>query len=432
MDLTRQPPRRPSHAGLAGIVGLARMADKARAHKLELIGEFVYGQNSGLDRQILAFVNMSAVEFADLAGELDDEELGACVLERAARSPAQIEAFNREHLERLPQDDRHRQLLAERVARYAPERTDIQTVFASIELDDWGAFRTVDLTRRPPRTPYLRSVAGVAAAARMADKARATRSGLAGDYKYGNDSGVDQQVLAFLGIAAEDFLQAAWENANDLELGEWVRARAQRTDAQICAFNAALSSRGKHPPLRERFLQRRAEICPECSFVETWFDLLDVDDQQSFGVVDLTRRPPRSPYDRSVGGICGLARMIDKGRAHQAGLLGLYWYGEDSGADRAVLAFLGLGASEFVAALGEHPTDLSVAAWLGSRLDRSEADKEEFCRATEQAGPESVALQAYLRRQVARLDPGRKDIQSWCALTQLDDQVTFARLRAGV
>ena len=30
MDLTRQPPRRPSNAQVAGIVGLARMIDKAR------------------------------------------------------------------------------------------------------------------------------------------------------------------------------------------------------------------------------------------------------------------------------------------------------------------------------------------------------------------------------------------------------------------
>jgi hypothetical protein len=305
-------------------------------------------------------------------------------------------------------------------------------VFASIELDDWGSFRTVDLTRWPPRTPYLRSVAGVVGAARMAAKARATRAGFAGEYKYGNDSGVDKQILAFLGIAAEDFLQAAWENPNDTELGGWVQAHTERTAAEISAFNAALSSRGKYPPLRARLLQRRAEICPACASVETWFDLLDVDDQQSFGVVDLTRRPPRSPYDQSIGGICGLARMIDKGRAHQAGLLGYYWYGDDSGADRAVLGLLGVSAAEFSAALLEHPTDESVTAWLGSRLDRTEADKVEFCRTIQQAGPTNASLRAHLRREVARLDPGRQDIQSWYASMQLDDQITFARLRVGV
>ena len=53
MDLTRQPPRRPSNAGIAGIVGLARMTDKARGHNAELLGEFKYGETSGLDCEIL-------------------------------------------------------------------------------------------------------------------------------------------------------------------------------------------------------------------------------------------------------------------------------------------------------------------------------------------------------------------------------------------
>ena len=35
MDLTHQPPRRPSNLGVAGIVGAARMTDKARAHNAE-------------------------------------------------------------------------------------------------------------------------------------------------------------------------------------------------------------------------------------------------------------------------------------------------------------------------------------------------------------------------------------------------------------
>ena len=40
MDLTRQPPRRPSNDRVAGIIGLARMIDKARGHNAETIGEF--------------------------------------------------------------------------------------------------------------------------------------------------------------------------------------------------------------------------------------------------------------------------------------------------------------------------------------------------------------------------------------------------------
>ena len=60
MDLTRQPPRRPSNAQVAGIVGLARMIDKARGHNAETIGEFKYGDDSGLDVEVLEFINMDA------------------------------------------------------------------------------------------------------------------------------------------------------------------------------------------------------------------------------------------------------------------------------------------------------------------------------------------------------------------------------------
>jgi hypothetical protein len=432
MDLNKQPPRRPSNLGLAGIAGLARMADKARAHQAETLGEFVYGEQSGLDREILELIHMSADEFAQAAAAMDDDELAAQVLQRAGQPASAIAAFNREHLERRPKDERHRQLLAERVARFAPDRTDIETVFQSIELDDWGLFRQVDLTRRPPRTPHLRSVAGVVAAARMADKARAHRSGTLGAYKYGDDSGIDEKILTFLGIAAADFAQAAYENPNDAELTEWVRAHTRRTQAEISAFNAGLSVLGRSGPGRERFLQRRAEICPEGTTADSWLDLLDVDDERSFGLVDLTRHAPRSGYDTSLGGVTGLARMVDKGRAFLGGTLGEYWYGSDSGADRSVLEFLGVTADEFTQALREHRTDESLAAWLGPRLQREPAEVEAFNQKLQGYGPSDDRGRQILRRSVAALDPSRKDITTWYAQMQLDDQVTFARLKAGV
>ncbi|MFA6108657.1 MAG: DUF5069 domain-containing protein [Candidatus Latescibacterota bacterium] len=432
MDLTRQPPRRPSNPALAGIVGLARMADKARAAADETIGEFKYGEDSGLDREMLEFIRMDAAAFRRAAADLGDEELAALVQEQAGRTSTEIESFNREHLEREPQDDRHRQLLRERVARYAPDRTDVRTVFASIELDDWGSFRELDLTVAPPRTPHLRTVVGLSGAARMADKARASLSGKLGEYKYGNDSGIDEKILAFLGIPADEFARAAWENPNDAELEEWVRSRIDRTAAQISAFNARIASLGRYQPARERFLRRREEIAPAVVGTDTWFDLIDLDDQQSFGLVDLTRRPPRSPYDTSVGGIAGLARLIDKGRARNGGTLGLYWYGDDSGADRGVLAFLRLKADLFARALTEHPTDEAVAAWLGDKLTKSPEEIEAFNEKIQTVGPTTPEQWESLRHQVARLDPARREISSWYGLMLLDDQITFARLRAGV
>ncbi len=457
MDLTRQPPRRPSNAGVAGITGLARMIDKARGHKAETIGAFKYGDPSGLDVEVLEFINMNAAEFAAAVAELDDEALGELALERAQKSPAEIDDFNEEHLTREPQDELHERLLAERIAQYAPGRTDIKTVFASIELDDWGAFRDLDLTAQPPRSPYLRRVFGVAGAARMADKARAATCGKLGEYRFGADSSQDAAILEFLGIAEDAFRQAAYENPNDDELSEWIAQRCQKSAAEKSVFSACRANVGRHPahplhhsyhpdlfdaahastgdydPMRERLAARRAEIAPERTDIQSFFDLQDLDDELSFGLTDLRRHPPRSPFDLSVGGLACLARMIDKFRAAHCHCLGEYWCGEDSGFDRAVLDFLGLDQAAFAAAIAANGTDEAMVAWLGERLaNKSVEDQAEFNQRLLTASPRNDRQQNFLLKAIARLDASRTDIESFAALTLLDDTVSFARLKAGV
>jgi hypothetical protein len=433
MDLTRQPPRRPSNTIMAGIVALARMTDKARAHNDETLGAYLYGETSGLDKEVLEFINMKADEYAEAAARLDDAALGALALEKAGKTPAQIAAFNQEHLERLPQDERHRQLLVERVAKYAPGRTDVKTVFQSIELDDWGLFRDTDLTVRPPRSPYVRSVIGMAAVARMGDKARAAKCGKLGEYKYGEDSGLDKSILEVLGVSAADFAEAAYQNPNDLELGEWVRVHAACTQAQISAFNARRSARGLHTPeTREFFLERRNSVCPERTDITTFSEILDYEDEKMFGLVDLTRHAPRSPYDTGVGGLVSLGRMIDKARATAKGTQGGYWYGKDSGIDRALLEFLGLSQEEFAAALEKCPTDEAVVQWLGPRLQKPQAEIEAFNERMRRYGPANERGWNYLRGEVAKLDPSRTELTTFFALMVLDDKISFARLRAGV
>jgi len=133
---------------MAGIVGLARMTDKARAYNNNTLGVYLYGEDSGLDVEVLALINMTADEYAKAAGEMDDAELSSLALRKAQKSSEEIAAFNKEKLEEEPQDERHRQLLKERVQKYAPERTDVKTVFQSIELDDWGSFREKENSQR--------------------------------------------------------------------------------------------------------------------------------------------------------------------------------------------------------------------------------------------------------------------------------------------
>lgn len=433
MDLTRQPPRRPSNANVGGITGLARMIDKARGHNEETIGEFKYGTDSGLDVEVLEFINMSADEFAAAVDELDDEALGKLALEKANKSQQQLDAFNKEHLEREPQDELHERLLTERIAKFAPGRSDIKTVFASIELDDWGAFRDIDLSKEPPRSPYVRSVFGLVGAARMADKARAATAGTLGAYRYGADSSQDQAILDFIGLDQQTFREGAYANPNDTELNEWLAERCDKSAAEKSRFNVGRANVGRYGEMAERLAVRRAEVASGRGDIETFFDLQDLDDEQSFGLMDLRRHSPRNPFDLSVGGVACLARMIDKFRGQNCNCAGEYWCGEDSGLDRAVLEFLGVNQDEFAGAVAADGTDEAIVAWLGERLSgKSEQELAEFNDEILSYGPNNDRQWKFLRGAIGRIDPSRTDIETFAALTLLDDKIFFARLKAGV
>ena len=426
MDLTHQPPRRPSNLGIAGIVGVARMTDKARAHNAETLGDYIYGESSGLDQRVLTFLAISADAYAEAADEHDDAALGHWVLETSGKTAAEIAEFNDAALSQLPDTEGHKQRLQERLARFAPGRTDITTVLQSMELDDWGSFWQVDLTVGPPRSARSKDVGGICGVARMTDKARAERAEKIGEYLYGDDSGQDVRILAFLGISAADFQEAAVNNPNNLELGAWVLENSGKSQDEIDEFNQTLVNYGPNETTRERFEARCQEVDPTRTDITTWVELQDVDDQLSFGIVDLNRRAPRSPYNTDVYGMVQLARLIDKGRASNSNTLGAYFYGEDSGIDRATLAFLGVSPAEFTEALKTSATDAEVEAWLKANHPKSEADIEAYNERMIQMGPTDERYKALMAKMISRIAPERTDINTWFALMALDDEKTFA------
>ena len=426
MDLTRQPPRRPSNLGVAGIVGAARMTDKARAHNEETLGEYIYGESSGLDQRVLVFLGISADDFAEAAGQRDDTALGHWVLETSGKTAAEIAEFNDAALTQLPDTEAHKQRLKDRLARFAPGRTDITTVLQSMELDDWGSFWQVDLAAGPPRSARAKNIAGICGVARMADKGRAERAAKIGEYLYGDDSGQDVRILTFLGISAADFQEAAVNNPNDLEIGAWVLENCSKSQSEIDAFNETLVNYGPNEASQERFNARIQEIDPSRTDIATWVALQDLDDQLSFGIIDLNRRAPRSPYDTDIYGMVQLARLIDKGRAFNSNTLGAYFYGEDSGIDRATLSFLGVSAAEFAEALNRLSTDAEVETWLEAEHPKSDADIAAYNEKMTQMGPTDERYKALMAKMIQRIAPERTDINTWFALMLLDDEKTFA------
>ena len=159
---------------------------------------------------------------------------------------------------------------------------------------------------------------------------------------------------------------------------------------------------GPNEATRERFEARCQEVDPTRTDITTWVALQDADDQLSFGIVDLNRRAPRSPYNTDVYGMVQLARLIDKGRAFNSNTLGAYFYGEDSGIDRATLAFLGTSAAEFTEALKALPTDAEVEAWLKADHSQSEADIDTYNERMTQMGPTTNRHKAMMAKMLSR------------------------------
>jgi hypothetical protein len=432
MNLRIQPPRRPSNTSVAGIVGVARMTDKARAHENGTLGEYLYGADSGQDRALLEYLRIPAEDFEKAAVEKDDQELGRWILEKSGRSAEEIAAFNREYLAREPGNERMKAMLQERIAKYAPGRTDIRTMFQSQELDDWGSFREKDLTVGPPRSAYCRDVAGMIGVARMAEKARAWKCGRLGEFLYGDAAGMDPGILKWLGLSQEEFAEAAYRNPNDLELGAWLLERTKKTPEEIIARNReAVKSGPGTEEHRAYFQDALRKLDPSRTDVTTWFQLMDLDDEKSFGVVDLMRRPPRSPYLAEVCGIAGLARMIDKGRAYNNGTLGDFWYGDDSGIDRQILKFLGITGADFAEALRTCPTDADIAEWIRGRASRKPEEIAAFNEDIVKLGPANDKGREYIQRIVTGLDPTQTGkITTWFQAMELDDRISFERLRA--
>ncbi len=142
---------------------------------------------------------------------------------------------------------------------------------------------TLDLTQRPPRSPRVR-LGGYAMLARVLDKARASLTGKAGDYKYANP--MDQHFFAFTDIAQDALLEQVKTGAGDWALLVWVNANAspKRAPHEIRAWSAWLETMpvGEAEDL-EWFAAQAKRINPARTDLQTIMDYLDADVHVSYG-----------------------------------------------------------------------------------------------------------------------------------------------------
>ena len=90
-------PRDILNKEVAGICGVARMTDKARALHTGRIGTYKYGVKSEQDTFILEFLDISADEFMDVAVRIpNDTRFGVWILDNCGLKERDIRTFNSE------------------------------------------------------------------------------------------------------------------------------------------------------------------------------------------------------------------------------------------------------------------------------------------------------------------------------------------------
>lgn len=124
-----------------------------------------------------------------------------------------------------------------------------------------------------PRDILNKEVAGICGVARMTDKARAAHTGDIGSYKYGADSEQDTAILAFLGISAENFQEAAVQIDHDVKLGAWILDNCERSSEEVSKFNRKMKVWWQSKVPQDEFSKRRRRLSQERENHRLfWFD----------------------------------------------------------------------------------------------------------------------------------------------------------------
>ena len=141
-DLTRRPPR-SARARLGGFAHLPRLLDKARAAHAATLGNYVYGDESLLDREFFRFTGITAESLLRrVAGGDGDLEILEWIQSTSGHPPQphEIEGWSR-WIENVPGLSREaRAWFADYSGQLDPPRPDVSTLFEYLDLDDHLSF----------------------------------------------------------------------------------------------------------------------------------------------------------------------------------------------------------------------------------------------------------------------------------------------------
>jgi uncharacterized protein DUF5069 len=121
-------------------------------------------------------------------------------------------------------------------------------------------------------------LAGYVHLARMIDKCRAVLAGTEGEYIY--PCPMDERLMEYAGIAAEQFTATVRANPTDEGVATWFqRAAKPHSPAELEAWNQTLLLRGpSSPESLERFKKYRDAVDPTRTDLTAWSDLQDIEE----------------------------------------------------------------------------------------------------------------------------------------------------------
>lgn len=144
----------------------------------------------------------------------------------------------------------------------------------------------LDLTKQAPRSPRVR-LGGYALLPRIIDKCRADLHGTIGEYH--TDCPMDRQFLTYVDIPYDDLREAIRTHHSDNEILQWINTHTQKKKdpSEIEAWSDYQNRRAPAPltPEHQYFLDTLASLNKERGDIQSWGDLIDLDDFCSFGGV---------------------------------------------------------------------------------------------------------------------------------------------------
>lgn len=135
----------------------------------------------------------------------------------------------------------------------------------------------MDLRKEFPRSMRV-TLEGYAHLARMIDKCRAVLAGTEGEYIY--PCPMDDRLMEFAGITAEQFTATVKLNQTDEGVTQWFRQTAKpHSQAELDEWNRMMLSRGPSTPEKQASYNKyRDTVDPSRTDLTSWADLQDLEE----------------------------------------------------------------------------------------------------------------------------------------------------------